>query len=52
MLTLVAGRIGFAIGSQVNDDAVAAISGAVCGVTAGAVLAVYLHQPKGYLIVP
>ena len=51
-LTLMAGRIGYAIGSEVNDDAVAAISGAVCGVTAGAVLAVYLYQPKGCLKVP
>ena len=52
VLTCVASKIGYVIGSEVNDDAVAAISGAVCGVTAGAVLAVYLHQPKGCLKVP
>ena len=44
VLTCVASKIGYAIGSEVNDDAVAAISGAVCGVTAGAILAVYIEK--------
>jgi len=43
-LTCTAGGLGYLISSEVNNDDVAVVTGAVCGVTAGAILALYLTR--------
>ena len=44
-LTCTAGGLGYYVISGNNDD-VAAVTGVVCGVTTGALLAVYLNRDK------